>query len=185
MPNYTPFKCYNNRVVTFPENGIPPIYLLSVIWKQTHFLYMLTLFLQVWQEFKKHCHLQTCWSVSFQTRQTVPEVVFCQVSSSHCMLYTDAAEFNSFKCTSNELMNVTDRRQPYHHKYIIYQYNVMISLLQFCFKVPTSHAPTSSPESSRRSKWRREEDPGEQQVTCLQKYWRFWLFQNSGGLVIG
>ena len=31
----------------------------------------------------------------------------------------------------------------------------------------------------------RKENPGEEQVTCLQKYWRFWLFQNGGGLTIG
>ena len=41
---------------------------------------------------------------------------------------------------------------------------------------------TSFPGSSRRTKWRLGEDPGQQWVTGLQKYWRFLLFQIGNGL---
>ena len=39
-------------------------------------------------------------------------------------------------------------------------------------------------ESFRRSKRRHEEGPGTQQVTCLQKYWRFWLFKRQRALLL-
>ena len=50
---------------------------------------------------------------------------------------------------------------------------VMIMIKPNCDEMIFIADSTSSSGYSRRSKWRLGEDSGKQQVTCLQKYWRF------------